>query len=159
MLGYGVQEIMNKSFYSLQDGKTPMRVAFFGIAVNIALSLLFVLGFKKGLGSLALAASLSANVTGFTLLYKLSKKHKGLLNKTFLKNVLKILLSVAIMSLVVMAIYIPLKSAGFSKFILALVPSVVGAIVYLICCIVLKVEELYSFLNVIKMKFISKDRG
>lgn len=159
MLGYGVQEIMNKSFYSLQDGKTPMRVAFFGIAVNIALSILFVLGFKKGLGSLALAASISANVTGFTLLYILSKKYKGLLNKSFSKNVLKILLSVCIMSLVVMAIYIPLKSAGYNKFILALAPSVAGAVVYLICCIVFKVEELYSFLNVIKMKFLSKDRG
>lgn len=159
MLGYGVQEIMNKSFYSLQDGKTPMRVAFFGIAVNIALSLLFVLGLNKGLGSLALAASISANVTGFTLLYKLSKKYKGLLNKTFFKNVLKILLSVLLMSVVVMAIYIPLKSSGVNKFVLALAPSVAGAVVYLICCIVFKVEELYSFLNIIKMKFVTKDRG
>ena len=104
-------------------------------------------------------ASISANVTGFTLLYKLSKKYRGLLNKTFFKNVLKILLSVLLMSVVVMAIYIPLKSLGANKFILALAPSVAGAVVYLICCIVFKVEELYSFLNIIKMKFVTKDRG
>ncbi len=158
MLGYGVQEIMNKSFYSLQDGKTPMRVAFFGISINITLSLLFVLGLNRGLGSLAFAASISANVSGFVLLYKLSKKYNGLVNKAFLKDIFKILLSVLIMSVIVVFVYGMLKISTQNKFILALVPSAVGAIVYLVCCIVLKVEELTSFIGVLKTRFLPKKK-
>lgn len=156
MLGYGVQEIMNKAFYSLQDGKTPMRVAFFGIAVNITLSLLFILGLNKGLGSLAFAASISANITGFTLLYKLSRKYKGLVNKTFLKDIFKIFVSVAVMSVAVVFVYTAVKIYTQSKLIVALAPSAIGAVVYLVCCIVFKVEELTTFINIIKTRFFRK---
>ena len=163
MLGYGVQEIMNKAFYSLQDGKTPMRVAFLGIAVNISLSLLFVLGLNKGLGSLALAASISANITGFVLLYKLSKTYNGLINKAFLKDIYKIILSVIIMSVAVIAVYGMLKISLQNKFILAFAPSAIGVLVYFACCIVFRVEELTYFIGVLKTRLLpkhkTKDRG
>ncbi len=157
MLGYGVQEVMNKSFYALHDGKTPMRVAFLGISINIVLSLLFVLYLGKGLGSLALAASISANVTGFLLLFLLNRKHKGLVNNDFINSVLKIIISVIIMSIIVLLVYRYLSDITQNKLLLAGVPSFIGAIIYLVCCVLLKVRALTDFINIVKNKLLKRD--
>jgi len=104
MLGYGMQEMANKGFYALHDGKTPMRVAIWGIAVNIILSVIFVNVLKVGLGGLAVSAAIAANVIGFSLLFILNRRHRGLLTKETGVFALKILISVAIMGIVVFAV-------------------------------------------------------
>ncbi|MGN1058871.1 MAG: murein biosynthesis integral membrane protein MurJ, partial [Clostridia bacterium] len=100
MAGYAVSEILNKAFYALKDGKTPMFVAMGGITLNILLSFMFVRGFKTGLWGLALAASIAATLIGIVLLILLNKRlhilkpHDGW-------NTLKLLVSAFVMGVCV----------------------------------------------------------
>jgi len=88
MLGYGLQEILNKSFYSMQNSVVPMKNAFLTIIVNVILS--FSLHKTFGVGGLALAAAIAASVSAANLLRLLKKKHKSVsfssLRITFVKS-------------------------------------------------------------------------
>lgn len=148
MLGYGMQEMANKGFYALHDGKTPMRVAFVGIAVNIALSILFVKVLNVGLAGLAISASVAANVIGFSLLYKLNKRAKGgILTGNFLSFSLKILVSTCVMGVAVFGAHY--LTADMNKVIAVAVPVAVGAVVYFAVCAVCKIDEIHELAQIL----------
>ncbi|MBO5930090.1 MAG: murein biosynthesis integral membrane protein MurJ, partial [Clostridia bacterium] len=96
MLGYGMQEMLNKAFYAGQNGKTPMRVSVFGIAVNVAFSFLLVRGLNLGIGGLPMAASIAANVIAVVLAVILNKQYK-LFDRSFCTNLGKLIVSGAVM--------------------------------------------------------------
>lgn len=148
MLGYAIQELCNKGFYALHDGKTPMRVAVVGIGINIALSVFLVGVAKVGLGGLAIASAVASNVIGFSLIYILNKRSGKLLTKDFFVFMLKIFVSAAVMGVAVFAI----KSfAGIENKLLAVaLPAAAGALVYFVVCILLKVKEFTDLLNTFK---------
>ncbi len=140
MLGYGMQEMANKGFYALHDGKTPMKVAFAGIGVNIVLSVLLVAGLKVGLGGLAISASVAANIIGFTLLYKLHRRTGGILTKDFGTFAVKILISVLAMGAVVLGVN--RFTAHTDKIIAVAAPVAAGAAVYFAACAACRVGEI-----------------
>ena len=143
-----MQEMANKGFYALHDGKTPMRVAFGGIAVNIALSIILVKGFRVGLGGLAVSASVAANVIGFTLLYRLHKRTGGILTKDFAVFSVKTFISVSVMGIVVFAInrFIPFDS----KLLDVAIPVLAGAAVYFVTSALCRTEEISELAGIIK---------
>lgn len=148
MLGYGMQEMANKGFYALHDGKTPMKVAFVGIAVNIILSVLFVLVFHVGLGGLAISASVAANIIGFSLLYKLHKRTGGILTKEFLTFGLKIAVSTLVMGVAVYFAGYFAKDMG--KVMAVAVPVVVGVVTYFVTCAICRVREIGELFSMVK---------
>lgn len=152
MMGYGIQEICNKGFYALQDGKTPMKVAFCGIAVNIVLSVAFVLGLKVGLGGLALAASVAANVIGFTLLLLLGRRIKGLLDKQLLGFFLRIFACVLVMGAGVFGAYIGVSQVTANKILVLFCPIAAGVVLYFGMCLLLRVPELTDIVELIRKK-------
>lgn len=152
MLGYGIQEICNKGFYALQDGKTPMKVAFCGIAVNIVLSLLFVLGLDVGLGGLALAASVAANVIGFTLLILLGRKVKGLLDKQLLGFFARIAACVLVMGAGVFGTYLGILQVTANKVLVLFCPIAAGGVLYFGMCLLLRVPELTDIVGMVRKK-------
>ncbi len=155
MLGYAMQELANKGFYALKDGKTPMRVAILGIAVNIALSILLVSVFKTGLGGLAVASAVAANIIGFSLLYILNKRKAGIITKEFQLFAVKLVVSVAVMGIAVFLV--KQLTADFNKLMAVVVPAAVGAVVYFVMCAILKVKE---FTNLFKILIsVLKRRG
>ena len=148
MLGYGMQEMANKGFYALCDGKTPMKVAFFGIGVNIVLSVLFVLVFKVGLGGLALSASVASNLIGFVLLYRLHQRIGKILTKDFYSFLLKVAISVTVMGVAVFAA--GKLTCDMGKILPVAIPVCVGAVCYFVSCTILKVEEFKYILDIAK---------
>ena len=154
MLGYGIQEICNKGFYALQDGKTPMKVAFCGIVVNIVLSLLFVLGLKVGLGGLALAASVAANLIGFTLLLLLGRKIKGLLNRQLFVFFVRIAVCVLVMGACVWGTYFGMLQWTQNRILVLFCPIAVGAVVYFGMCLLLRVPELTDLVGMVRKKLM-----
>lgn len=72
MIGYGIREILNRTFYSIQDTKTPMYNASFAVLLNILLS--FILSSYMGISGIALATSISALFCSTLLVIKLRKK-------------------------------------------------------------------------------------
>lgn len=153
MVGYAATEILNKAFYSMQNGKTPMYVAMFGISINILLSFVLVKGVKIGLGGLALAASVASTVIAVVLFVKLNGKIK-LFNRSLLTFLLKLLICAVVSGV---CTYIALNMFDFGdgflgKLLSLAVPGAVGALSYTAVAAVFKIEELYELKNMIFKK-------
>ncbi|MDH7479535.1 MAG: lipid II flippase MurJ, partial [Syntrophomonadaceae bacterium] len=71
-LFFGVQEVLNKGFYALQDSRTPMYLAITSVLVNIGLSL--ALARSMGLNGLALANTLATAVLAVLLALMLRQR-------------------------------------------------------------------------------------
>ena len=92
MIGYGVCEVLNKSFYAIRDGKTPMVTSVIGIMVNLAAAFVLTKWLHMGIGGLALAAALSSLSIALCLMVMMNKRRPGVIDTTFLLNLVKILL-------------------------------------------------------------------
>lgn len=148
MIGYGLTEIMNKSFYALKDGKTPMIVSCIGIGLNMFISVISINVFDAGFEVLAIAAAFSSNFIGIVMLLILNKKTEKILSLTLLKCVSKSLVSALVMGL---CVFIVAKHLQANSIILSVfVPVFLGAIVYALCCFVFRSEELQSMLSLFK---------
>ncbi len=158
MVGFAISEIMNKSFYALQDGKTPMRVSMLSIGINIVLSLIFILGLHTGLEGLAFSASLAANLTGFGLLIILHRRVGQILNRPFFVSMVKIVISVLLMSAGVILTYQYAESAFGGKWLPLFLPAAVGAMLYVALCALLRLQELTDLFQMIKNKVTGGDK-
>jgi putative peptidoglycan lipid II flippase len=74
LLACGGIKILVSAFYSLKDTMTPVKVAAFSLALNIALNIVLMAPLKTG--GLALATSLAA-VFNCGLLYRMLRKNIG----------------------------------------------------------------------------------
>ena len=97
MIGFGMQEILNKSFFALKDTKTPTKFAIISVAVNIILNLVLVR--TMDLAGLALATSIAAISNGMFLYWALTRKVGKIDTIGIIKNLVKILVSVAVMAI------------------------------------------------------------
>lgn len=99
IIPFGISEVLNRTFYSFGDAKTPMRLGIFAVFVNIILNLILVQYF--GIFGLALATSIAAAVYMAASLKVINKKI-SIAGKSSLKWLFK----VCIISLVsIAAIY------------------------------------------------------
>ena len=152
MMGYGLQEMLNKAFYAEQNGKTPMRVSVIGIALNIALSFVFVRVLGTGIAGLPSAASIASVFMALVLAVLLSRRYK-IFDKDFITNFVKILASGALMVAVMLAMTGIRFSGGFiGKFLALAVPSGVGCIVYVIVSFVVRTNETKAILNIFRKR-------
>jgi putative peptidoglycan lipid II flippase len=82
LVGLSMVEILTRSFYALRDTKTPVTVSIVQFIFKIALSILLIQaagwwGLKWGLGGLALATSIAANLEALVLLWLLQERVEG----------------------------------------------------------------------------------
>lgn len=149
MLGFGLQEMLNKAFYAEQNGKTPMRVSVLGIVLNVCLSFILVRGLDLGISGLPIAASVAANFIAIFLAIVLNKKHK-IFDKGFLINLLKMALCGIAMVLVTIFVSnlltFPYNFIG--KVLDVLVPAASGGLVYLILAFLFKIDEIKSITDI-----------
>lgn len=156
MIGFGLRDILGKVFYSLQDTKTPMINGAIAMILNIILNICFVKFTNMQLAGLAFATSISALVTIILLFISLRKKIGAFGGKSILLVMIKSLISAGLMAIVTLFIYNVIGGmlgSGFIKEAITLFLSVgIGAIVYGISIIILKVDEVNLILNSIKSK-------
>lgn len=138
LIAYAMKQILVRTFYALQDSKTPVRVGVFGVALNIGLDL-YLMNIW-GLPGLAYATSFSAMITMLLLYFALRKKLNGLRVKEFMVSFSKTLLASTVMGITVFKLYhYSLLTHSMSH---ALFVSVgVGVIIYMLCMHFLKVPE------------------
>ncbi len=145
MVGYGACEVLNKSFYAISDGKTPMLVSLVGILVNFLAAYLLVGIGKMGVAGLALASAISSLVMGGCLMERINRKRKGAVTPGFLLNFGKMLLSGVVAALVAAVIYRTTDGLG-TGMVMTLIRLCIGALpaclVYLLAGWILRVEEL-----------------
>ena len=108
MVGYGLTEVLNQVFYSLQDTKTPMVNALMAVSLNIVLSL--ILSRYLGVGGMALATSISAIVCTILLFISLGKKIGYFEMKSLSLIFLKIMLASMLMGIIVKYTYVALNN-------------------------------------------------
>lgn len=161
ILGFGLRQILEKVFYSLKDTKIPMINGVVAISINIALNLIFVR--FMGYAGLAFATSISSIICAVLLFISLKKKIGYFGQDKVIKTTLKSLISAIIMGIVTHFMYNTLDSilgAGFIQEAIALFGAIgIGALVYVVLVIVLKVEEVSVITNMIKKKISSKNKN
>lgn len=159
MLGFGMQDVMNKAFYARNDIKSPVRYAILIIGLNMVLNLILVRKFD--IAGLAIATALASILGGIGLLGDFQRKIGHLEIKKIIMTFLKTLACCFIMGVVVMLSIKILNSyfAGdhlINKIIGVIVPSMLGGITYALITIQFKIEEALIIYNDFVKPMIAK---
>ena len=148
----GYSRIAAQTFYALKDTKTPVVVSLFTLIVNIAAGIILMGPF----GFVGLAAALtSSSIFNAVLLVILLQKRVGpFLKATFWMPIIKVIPACLCMGFAVMRILtvIDWHTAGrsFGKWGSLGGAVGVGAVVFFVCCYILKVEEVQKGLALVK---------
>lgn len=158
MVGYAICEVLNKSFYALSDGKTPMITSIIGVVVNFVVAFLLVGIVNMGVGGLALASAVSSVVIAICLILMINRRRRGIITAEFILNIIKILICAAIAFLI--ARLVDIFAAGIGTGALATllrlcICAIPSCVIYLILSYLLKVDEISSVFE----KLLKKKNG
>ncbi len=145
MIGYAICEVLNKSFYALSDGKTPMLASIVGIVVNFVFALYLTRVLNLGVGGLALASAISSIAIALCLMIMINKRRRGVIDKAFCLNLFKILVCACFAYLTARgADVFAVRFAGNTLLTLVrlCVCSLPALIVYVLSAYLLKVDEI-----------------
>lgn len=148
MLGLAVNEILSKSFFSMQDSKTPMRNSILSMIFNIILAYI-LFGFLKTNG-LALAAAGGSIFNAVLNAVCMFGKYPNMLKKSDIVSMAKVLVSAIIMAIVVFAVYKFMYNPDGSVIDMIMtcaVCGVLGVAVYAVSVYALGIEEIRKLLN------------
>ncbi len=151
MIGFGLREILSRTFYSLQDTKTPMINAAIAMTINIILNI--ILSKFLSIGGLALATSISAIFCTVLLFTSLRKKIGSFGMKSITISFIKILCASLAMGVIAKVSYNALLKNVNANFSLILSIGI-GAITYFAIIYFMKIEEVDVIVNAIKRKMI-----
>lgn len=154
MVGFGIQEILNRAFYATHDTKTPMKIGVLGMLLNIILNLILVK--YMNIGGLAFSASVASMFVAFLLVNRFSKKINNLIEKGTIISTVKVFVSSLIMGVALYYIYNSTKlySVSFIESLIFLLIYVIsGALIYYISAVIMKNEEALAISRIIKTKF------
>jgi putative peptidoglycan lipid II flippase len=146
LFSYSGAKIVSQGFYSLKDTRTPVLIGGVAMGANIVLNILLMRTFLKH-GGLALATALSSTINMTLLLWLLRRRIGKLGLNELCRSALRVTLSGAVMGT---ACWIGLSwlSGGHAALIVAVgVP--LGISTYLVCCRLLRVDELEEVLRAI----------
>ena len=141
MIGFGMQVILSRACFALQDGKGPLVTAVFAIIINIILS--FTLAPVMKIGGPALASSIAISVAAAGLFIRL--RHKLLLRPIWIRgmtiDLIKMLVLAVIMYGIVSAGYDFISQNLYNRILSLVIPVGLGAGFYMIGSLIFKVPE------------------
>ncbi|MCI5892010.1 MAG: murein biosynthesis integral membrane protein MurJ [Clostridiales bacterium] len=156
MVGYSICEVLNKSFYAVQDGKTPMLTSIFGVIVNIGCAALFVLVFNIGIQGLALASAISSTAIAAALMIMINRRRGSVITKVFVWNILKTLVCGAAAFVIAWLVYRAVDGILDGGTVITLVKLCIAAIpscvIYLALAFVLKISEMKTALEFFRLR-------
>lgn len=150
LFGMSIKDVLVRSFYSINDSKTPVFASMIQIVVNVALN--FLLMPRFGAAGLTLATSLASFVGAIILYIKLNSRLGGLYTRRLITTVSKISGASFAMGVVVYIVHQLLNVANISIFINLVISVAVGGIVYLIVLWFIKVPEFEDLIEMAKEK-------
>lgn len=140
----GYSRIAAQTFYALKDTRTPVQVSFWTLLVNLVLGLVLMQFY--GFVGLAVALTVASLFNALLLLVLLQRKVGTFFQKALYVPILKVLPACLLMAIVVSFL---LSSVDWLQSGLLLHKSlvlsaavVVGALIYLACCYLFKVDEI-----------------
>lgn len=147
VLGFGFRDFMNRTFHSLQDTKTPFKVACLVVVLNIILNI--ILRHFMGARGLALATSI-ASYCGLTAMFILLRKRMGHLGfRHIAVEFVKIVLAALGCAAACLAVgrVLPEANGTIGAVGRLVAGTAAGFIAYLIICLVLRVKVLKDMLG------------
>ena len=139
-----VNVILTRGFYALHDTRTPVKLTFIAVFINLILSLSLIGPLQHG--GLALATSIAAIINTLMLSKFLSKRMQGLWDKSVLYFCLKIGIASMLMGIVVFYVdgFINLSAYGDAGLLVETTLCIfVGALIYIFMGFLLKVQEIF----------------
>lgn len=150
MVASGMRDILVRIFYSLQDTKIPMKNSILCVICNILFNLILIQTMK--VSGLALGSSLAAIVAVCFLMIQLRKKIGKFNAMSILITLLKTFTASCVMAFIVLKLFA--KISLISEFLALAVSVSIGAIVYSIIVLILKVDSTDYIINIVKSKII-----
>ena len=152
MVGYGLQNVLSRSFYAGLDGRTPVLSGIVSIAVNLVLCL--VLTKPMDVAGLSLATALSATAGALVLLLPTLRRFPALRSRDFWLPIGKMLLCTLVMAAAV-ALTHGLCSGLFPDTLLGRaallgIPTLFGVAVYFLLARAMKLPELGLLMHMFK---------
>ena len=161
MVGYAAQQLLNRTFYALQDTVTPVAIGILSIAINLIFN--FTLIGPMGHGGLALAYSIAGIFNMVALLYFLRRKIGGINGRGLVISCARALMASLIMGLAVYFAAAYLESAldmtrKINQIIQVVIGVGAGCGIYAIFAFVFKSEEAMLIWNILSRRF-GRKRG
>jgi putative peptidoglycan lipid II flippase len=162
LVGYALVEALTRAFYAMHDTRTPViaGIAIMGLNVVIGVALLSRMGYM----ALALGLSLSTIVEAVILMFVLRRRIGDVTIKTR-EWMLKLFACTAITALVAAILADPLTVATtpgngprLQQVVVFLIALGVVAMVYLGCAWILRIPELFEFLDHVSRRIPSLRR-
>ena len=159
---YCSMHVLTRSFYSLQDSKTPVKVAVCMVALNLTLNLTLI--WPLGAAGLAFATAISSSLQ-CVLLYTILRRKAGLsgqgrllatLGKTALATAVMVLVCLVVLSLLPPA---PAADDLAVKAARALVPVAAGGVAYLAAAALLRVPEMALLTSALRRRLRRNQAG
>ena len=166
LVSQSIIAIFNRAFYAINNTKIPLYCGVITVVVNLVLCYLFKEVLDFGIWGISFAFSLSSVVNAVVLMSILNGKVEGGMNYLkYLKFIIKLLPSLAIMTIVLLVLnkFIPFNnpesfSMGFklSSLVALGIKTVIATVVYVVVATLTGIEEVKMVLSKIFGKFIKK---
>jgi len=149
--GFGLQSILSRACYALQEGRAPLLTGIMAMAINLVLS--FSLAPIMGIGGIALASSIAISSAAIGLFVMLRRKlpEQSLWTRDMTLDAAKMLAMSVIMYFAVRHGTARLE-LELPRLFAVLIPAGFGAAVYMAGCFALKIPETRALLDWLKNK-------
>ncbi len=155
MAAFGIQEVISRTFYAIQDTKTPMLNGVKAVTINIILNL--ILSRFMGIYGLALATSIAAITGSGMLIYELRKKLGSIGLKELIKSTIKLSGASLIMGAAAYIIYI--KLAAVTGMLIALIAAIlIGILIYSVIVIFIKIPEVEEIVLQVRERLVDRTK-
>lgn len=148
LIGHSGIEILTRAFYALHDTRTPVALGVVSLTLNLLLSLSLIGPMQ--IAGLALANTVAALVEMILLAAVLRARLGGLDDRRVLLTMLKTVVASTLMAIAVLGFLAMTNEA--ETVVRGLGGIVVGAIVFGVSALALRVEELHSALSIIRRR-------
>jgi len=148
---YAIAKILANTFFSFQNTKTPVKVAFVVMLIHVLLCVILMQ--PLGVGGLALATSICAYLNSAMLLYKLRIKIGRIGIYKILNSTFKNLIASAVMGIVcyfIIQIKIPL-------FLSLTIAIIAGLLIFIGVSKLIKSPEIEQLLSAFLRKYYAKN--
>jgi len=164
MVIFSMIELLNRVFYSKNLVKFPMIAAICGIAVNFMLCYIFINILNLAPVYITVSGLACQSVAVIILIIALKAKIRGIFNKSFIKNMAKIVLSSLITLIITGILYFIINNNAFEPGIpgllknigVAVIILIAGVIVYLGTNFILRTNEIIVMIKLIKKEAVKK---
>jgi putative peptidoglycan lipid II flippase len=154
---HGAIEILSRSFYALQDTRTPVALSVTAMGANVLLATLLV--GPLGFAGIALAMSVSATLEALTLVLLLRRRLAGLLGLELLSSVGRTTLAgLAMAATAYLTVGAARTVLGLPPVVQLLAAVAVGGATYAGAAYLLRSPELHEFLGLARRRLRGRSR-